>query len=79
MSKTLEEVRAAKAKLLDLMEGIDPNAAVGITRGRDSFGLKVNLSGDELVGQIPDEIDGVAVRCEVVGKIRKRQPGQTER
>ncbi len=52
---------------------VGEEVAVGITRVEDAFVLKVNLTSDpgEDV-ELPDEINGVPVQIEVVGKIRKR-------
>jgi hypothetical protein len=53
---------------------VGEEVAVGIVRlGDEGFGLKVNLTAEppETV-TLPDEVEGVPVEVEVVGKIRKR-------
>ena len=68
---TLDEARAAKAKVAAWLA--DPSVVgVGITRIGDGYGIKVNLSHIVSDDLIPEDIDGVPVRSEVVGKIKKR-------
>lgn len=71
----LKSARAAKERAAQIfLPLVGEEVAVGITRlGEDSFALKVNLTSEP--GQdveLPDEIEGVPVQVEVVGKIRKR-------
>ncbi len=71
----LESARAAKKRAAQIFVPlVGEEVAVGITRlGEDRFALKVNLTSEP--GQdveLPDEIEGVPVQVEVVGKIRKR-------
>ena len=72
---SLESVRAAKPRAAAVfLPLVGEEVAVGITcLGEDRFALKVNLTSEP--GQdveLPDEIEGVPVQVEVVGKIRKR-------
>ena len=70
---TLDEARAAKAHAADVFQSLAEVAGVGITRVESGYGLKVNLSqapAEDVA--LPSEVDGVPVRIEVVGRIRKR-------
>ena len=72
---SLESARAAKQRAAQVFVPlVGEEVAIGITHlGDDAFGLKVNLTSEP--GQdveLPDEVEGVPVRVEVVGKIRKR-------
>lgn len=69
---TLEEARAAKVHAREVFEPLARVAGVGITRVADGYGVKVNLTTAPDPGvELPDEVDGVPVRVEVVGVIRK--------
>jgi hypothetical protein len=71
---TLEKARAAKGKAQQVFSKLVGDVAVGIMpieEGR--YGLKVNLTTRPTKEvSLPDEIEGVPVSVEVVGKIRKR-------
>ena len=72
---TIESARAAKqaaARIFGPLVGEE--VAVGITRlADDGFCLKVNLTSEPAKGvELPDEVEGVPVQVEVVGRIRKR-------
>jgi hypothetical protein len=70
---TLDEARAAKAKALTAFEGNASVVGVGITRIDGGYGVKVNLdSAPAADADLPQLIDGVPIRVEVVGTIRKR-------
>jgi hypothetical protein len=71
---SLEDARAAKSQAAKVFGELVGDVAVGIMPlGPDSYGLKVNLTKAADAGiELPDEIAGVPVRVEVVGKIRKR-------
>jgi hypothetical protein len=71
-SCTLEQARAAKAKALAVFERLAPVVGVGITRIGDGYGLKVNLRERPADAELPDAVEGVPVRVEVVGQIRPR-------
>jgi hypothetical protein len=73
-SVTLEQARAAKAVALKLFAELAGEVSVGITPWEDgTYGLKVNLMNPpEPATQFPTEVDGVPVRVEVVGRIRKQ-------
>jgi hypothetical protein len=69
---TLDEARAAKPKALAEFRRRASVVGVGITRIDGGYGVKVNLSSapDPMI-RLPDSIDGVPVRVEVVGPVRK--------
>jgi len=71
---SLEEAQAAKAKVADTFRPLVGEVAVGIVPlGSQRYALKVNLETPAAEGvKLPKQIDGVPVRVEVVGKIRKR-------
>ena len=69
-ASTLKQARAAKAKALKSLSALE-SAAVGITRIGGGYGLKVNLE-KEPKSSLPSEVDGVPIRLEVVGRVRKR-------
>jgi hypothetical protein len=71
---TRQQARAAKRKAAELFLAIGAVAGVGITRIGEGYGLKVNL--EHLPDSpLPTDVDGVPLRVEVVGAIRKREPG----
>ena len=71
---TIDRARAAKARALELFSPAAEVVGVGITQVQDGYGLKVNLRTEPAPGvQLPQEVDGVPIRIEVVGVIRKRQ------
>jgi hypothetical protein len=70
---TLEQVRAAKGAAAEAFGRLADVVGVGITRIDAGYALKVNLRAEPPAGvRLPREIDGVPVRVEVVGEIRKR-------
>lgn len=72
MSTTLDQARAAKAHAHEVFERLASVAGVGITRVADGYGVKVNLhAAPDPAVDLPGEVDGVPVRVEVVGTIRK--------
>ena len=74
MSKTatLQQARAAKAKVARLVSGHPDVNGVGITRDGNGYAVKLNLSGRTNGDPLPKQIDGVPVKVETVGPIRKR-------
>jgi hypothetical protein len=70
---TLEEARAAKKAALRVFERLTQVSGIGITRHGPGYGLKINV-GSPLpkTATVPQEVEGVPVRIEVVGPIRKR-------
>jgi hypothetical protein len=70
---TLEQARAAKVALLRHCEKLGIDVAAGVTRVEGDYAVKVNLKERVPDGvTIPSEINGVPIRVEVVGTIRKR-------
>lgn len=71
---SLDQVRAAKSKAADAFRALVGEVAVGIAPVEQGlYRLKINLTNPPAPGvSLPDEIDGVPVQVEVVGKIRKR-------
>ena len=58
---------------LEMFSKLGDVVGVGLTRIGDEYGIKVNLASavkDE--STLPTEVDGVPVKVEVVGAIRKR-------
>jgi hypothetical protein len=70
---TLDEARTAKAKVLTAF-GDDPSVVgVGITRIGEGYGVKLNLESPPAPdANLPHDVDGVPIRIDVVGTIRKR-------
>jgi len=65
---SLEAVRAAKRHALEMLGQCLPLVGVGIAQVRGRLGLKVNLRSSVCAGvAMPEQIDGVPVRYEVVG------------
>jgi hypothetical protein len=70
---TIEEVRSVKEKAGRVFRRDARVVGVGITRIGDGYGLKINLSKAPRRGiRLPEQVDGVPVRVEVVGTVRKR-------
>jgi hypothetical protein len=75
-ASTLEQARKAKVKMASRLIVLGDSGGVGITRIDGGYGLKVNLSQPPSeANTLPVEIDGVPVRFEVVGEIRKQAAG----
>jgi hypothetical protein len=71
----LERVRTAKTKALALLAKLAQVNGVGITRVGEHYALKVNLAEPTPQNvRIPQEIDGVPVVVELVGRITKQSP-----
>lgn len=68
---TLEEARAARAKLAALLEGVEEVRGLGIAMLSGGYGVKLNLASAVTAVVIPPEIDGVPVVVEVVGEVRQ--------
>lgn len=73
-TRTLDEARAAKAYAADLLEPLGTAVAgIGITRVEAGYGLKINLQDQPADrSALPDEVNGVPVRFEVIGRIQLR-------
>jgi hypothetical protein len=69
---TLDRARAAKPQALGMFKRMAKVVGIGITRIGNSYGLKVNLQRmPDTRTTLPNEINGVPVRVEVVGKVKK--------
>jgi hypothetical protein len=70
--KTLDEARTAKAKALAALSQNRSVVGIGITRIGDGYGVKVNLAEPPAPdANLPETIDGVPIKVEIVGTIRK--------
>lgn len=70
---SLDAARAAKEKVLEIFGRFGVVVGVGITRIDGGYGVKVNLRDQPEPGvDLPRTVNGVPVRVEVVGAIRKR-------
>ncbi|WP_265520142.1 hypothetical protein [Oerskovia flava] len=73
---SLEQARAAKRELVDMLGGRDGVSGVGVARVPhepdpvDDWVVQVNVASSAACDDLPDEIDGVGVRIRVVGVIR---------
>ena len=74
MNASFKDAQAAKGVAAKVFHDLVGDVAVGIMKlNDDHFGLKVNLTDEPPANiSLPDEIDGVPVKVEVVGRIRKR-------
>lgn len=70
---SLEQARAAKAKLKALLAENSSVVGFGLARFGPGWGVKVLLARELASNSIPHEIDGVPVRYELVGAITKRR------
>ena len=70
---TYGAARAAKEKVKSELSTCPEVNGVGVARAEDGWAIKVNLTAAASLEL--HEVDGVPVRYEVVGPIRKRQTG----
>jgi hypothetical protein len=69
----LDEARAAKERAKRIFAKKASVVGIGITRVGDRYGVKVNLEAPPPAdANLPETIDGVPVRIEVIGPIRPR-------
>jgi hypothetical protein len=69
---TLDEARAAQAKVLATFADDRSVVGVGITRVGEGYAVKLNLQSPPAPdAKLPQDVDGVPVKVEVVGTIRK--------
>ncbi len=68
----LDRARAAKARAHAVFSKLGNVVGVGITTIGSEFGLKINLASAPKSRKLPTEVDGVPVRVEIVGRIRKQ-------
>jgi hypothetical protein len=70
----LAAVRAAKAKAVKLFASNPNVTGIGIARMNGGFGVKLNfVTQPSEKDRVPQEIDGVPIRVEVVGSIGARK------
>lgn len=70
---SVDEARAAKKRAMDVFKHLAPVVGIGITKIDGGYGVKVNLRDKpKATVLLPEAIDGVPVRVEVVGAIPKR-------
>ena len=70
---TLQRARAAKGPVLEQFKRLGDVVGVGITRVRNDYAVKVNLSTPLAPGVVaPTEIAGVPVCVEVTGLLSPR-------
>lgn len=70
---TLDEARKAKRKATARLARVPEVNGIGVVRAGEGYGLKVNLTARVAEGAIPESVDGVPLRSEVVGRIRRRR------
>lgn len=70
---SLDDARAVKRKVMEIFGRLGVVVGVGITRIDGGYGVKVNLREQPAPGvDLPQSVNGVPIRVEVVGPIRKR-------
>jgi len=74
---TLTQARAAKNAARRRFRAVGDVVSVGITRVDVDYAVKINLrEAPRRDVEVPREIDGVPVRVEVTGAVRKRKAGR---
>jgi hypothetical protein len=74
-SATLEEARAAKARVLKELHDLPGLAGVGIMAVGAGYGVKINLKQIPAPNvELPSQIGQVPVVIEVIGVVSKRLP-----
>jgi len=69
---SIDRARAAKTKALATFRRLGKVVGVGITQINGGYAVKVNLQEEPAPGvTLPDTVDGVPVRVEIIGVIRK--------
>jgi len=69
----LTRAQAAQDHLAEILADHPEVNGIGIARADGGYVLKVNVRTEGVRESIPAEIDGVAVRVQTVGRIRKHQ------
>lgn len=73
MGSSKDDARAEKTHAAEIFGQIGTVVGVGITRVDDGYGLKINLQEQpDPDVEMPQDVNGVPVRVEVIGPIRKR-------
>lgn len=68
----LSRAQAAQDHLAQRLADHPDVNGIGIARADDGYVLKVNVRTERARNAIPAEIDGVTIRVQTVGRIRKR-------
>lgn len=68
----LTRAQAAQDHLAQTLADHPEVNGIGIARADGGYVLKVNIRTEHARDAIPAEIDGVAIRVQTVGRIRKR-------
>jgi hypothetical protein len=76
---SLPEARAAKDKVAKLVRGSEVVNGVGIAKHGSGYAVKLNLARPATGEKLPSAVDGVPVRVEIVGDIKKRRAGKRVR
>ena len=72
---SLENVRAAKAQALEIFSKLADVVGVGITTIGSAYGLKINIKAlPKNDVSLPSHVEGIPVKVEVVGSIKKQRP-----
>ncbi len=67
---TVDRAEAAKRQILDRLAGVPGVRGIGLARlAEGGFCVKVNFANTPPEGLIPDDVDGVPVIIDVVGRI----------
>lgn len=69
---TIDAAREAKKRVAAILDEQGVEASIGIAKAGEGFAVKVNLK-DPSDADLPSVVDGVSVRLESVGRMRKRQ------
>lgn len=69
----LKRAQAAQDQLLDALGEHPDINGIGLARAKGGYVVKVNVRADPARDAIPPEVDGVTVRVQTVGRIRKRE------
>ncbi len=73
MGVDLKRAQAAQDRLAEQLSGNPEVIGIGLTRADGGYVVKVNVRTEQAHESIPAEVDGVSVRVQTVGRIRKRQ------
>jgi len=69
---TIDQARAAKELARTVVASLAPVVGVGITRIGDGYGVKVNLASAPEGVVLPTSVNGVPLKVEVIGPVRKQ-------
>lgn len=69
----LKRAQAAQDRLAEQLGGDHEVNGIGLARADGGYVVKVNVRTEQGHKSIPAEVDGVSVRVQTVGRIRKRE------